>query len=99
MKNKQTGSLVITDNNGTYFTENKELPCFLGDEGRTYFVDGKVELPVDDLVSLEVVYKFTPEDSPSEKVLQRIIDSGEFSNWVNQGLEGWINRIKAGTLE
>lgn len=89
------GFLVITDNNWACFTEGKELPCFLGEDGRTYFVDGKVELPVDDLVTLKVVYKFTPEENPAEQVLQKIINSGEFSNWVNQGLQGWINRIKA----
>lgn len=29
------------------------------------------------------------------ETLERIRDGGEFSNWVNLGLESWINRIKA----
>jgi hypothetical protein len=27
--------------------------------------------------------------------LTRIINTGEFSNWVNQGLQVWVNRFNA----
>lgn len=29
------------------------------------------------------------------ETLERIQEGGEFSNWVNLGLESWVNRIKA----
>ncbi|MDJ0087665.1 hypothetical protein [Pantoea allii] len=36
-------------------------------------------------------------NSARAEALREVINSGEFSNWVNQGLQGWINRFLSGT--
>lgn len=76
--------------------ERWELDAFIlrMDDNCFHFTDAVEKLNLDNPVSMLHFIKAI-KALGSVETLERIREGGEFSNWVNLGLESWVNRIKA----
>lgn len=76
--------------------ERWELDAFIPrmDDNCFHFTDAVEKLNLDNPVNMLRFIKAIKALGAVE-ALERIQEGGEFSNWVNLGLESWVNRIKA----
>lgn len=80
--------------------EQWEMDAFIPrmDDNNYAFTDAVRQLSLDNPQQMVLFIKAI-KALGSVETLERIRDSEEFSNWVNLGLESWINRITAEVTE